>query len=90
MSSDAPRKQPRRKSGSAVALTTNPGSQSAVRFVGIVVESKVFYHLQTETGWYLVCSNGKQKLPNGKFSWDWRLPFTQWAISELLSVSVSK
>ena len=37
----------------------------------------VVYHLHGETGWSMVCANGKQNSHIGNFRLGWRVPFGQ-------------
>ena len=38
---------------------------------------EVVYHLHGETGWSMVCANGKQNSHVGNFRLGWRVPFEQ-------------
>ena len=62
---------------------TNLQLQFLFRFYSYVLqksafcETKVVYHLHGETGWSMVCANGKQNSHIGNFRLGWRVPFEQ-------------
>ena len=44
---------------------------------GFTGKTMVVYHLHGETGWSVVCANGKQDSHIGNFRLGWRVPFEQ-------------